>query len=97
MSCSVNISRMSNIRRVKPYVSKETHISIYNALVRPYFNYCCEVWDVFGEAQSKRLQKLQNRAARVILGMSNDVNHPIALVHWIWNLSKSKGRKLRGK
>ena len=40
---------------------------IYNAIVRPYFDYCCEVWDVFGETQSKRLQKLQNRAVRIIL------------------------------
>ena len=53
--------------------------SIYNALVHPYFNYCSEVWDAFGEVQSKRLQKLQNRAARIISAMSNDVHHPIAL------------------
>ena len=30
---------------------------IYNAVVRPYFDYCCEVWEVFDESQSKRLQK----------------------------------------
>ena len=30
---------------------------------------------VFGETQSKRLQKLQNRAARIIMNMSNDVHH----------------------
>ena len=40
---------------------------MYNDIVRPYFDYCCEVWDVFefGETQLKRLQKLQNRAARI--------------------------------
>ena len=31
--------------------------------------------DVFGETQSKRLQKLQNRAARILMNMSNDVHH----------------------
>ena len=35
--------------------------------------------DVFGEVQSRRLQKLQNRAARIIFSMSNDVDHSIAL------------------
>ena len=50
------------LRRIKPFVDKETLISIYNAIVHPHFNYCCEVWDVLGETQSKRLQKLQNRA-----------------------------------
>ena len=29
---------MSAIRRVKPYVDKETFISIHNAIVRPYFD-----------------------------------------------------------
>ena len=61
------------------FVDKQTLISIYNAIVRPYFDYCCEVWDVFGETQSKRLQKLQNRAVRIVLDASNDVNHTIAL------------------
>ena len=63
---------ISAIRRVKPFVDKDTLVSIYNAIVCPYFDYCCEVWDVFGEMQSKRLQKLQlNRAARVITDMNN--------------------------
>ena len=83
------------IRRVKPFVDKDTLISIYNAIVRPYFDYCCEVWDVFGESQSKRLQKLQNRAARIILNMSNDIS--LLYVHWAGSHSKQKGRKLRQK
>jgi hypothetical protein len=37
------------------------------------------MWDVFGETQSKRLQKLQNRAAQIIMSMSNDIDHTIAL------------------
>ena len=51
---------ISAIRRIRPFVDQDTLILIYNAIVRPYFHYCSEVWDVFGEAQSKRLQKLQN-------------------------------------
>ena len=49
--------------RVKPFVNKETFISIYNAIIRPQFDYCCEVWDALGKTQSDQLQKLQNRAA----------------------------------
>ena len=51
--CKKICSGISAIGRVKPYVSKETLVLIYYALVRPYFDYCCEVWDVFGETQSK--------------------------------------------
>jgi hypothetical protein len=79
-------SGISALRRVKPFISTErdTLISIYNAIVRPYFDYCSEVWDVFGETQSKRLQKLQNKAARTISNMSNDVDHSIALCALGW-------------
>ena len=88
---------ISAIRRVKPYVNKETLISVYNALVRPYFDYFCEVWDVFGETQSQRPQKLQNRAARIILNMTNGnyVNHAIALRALGWEpVRKAKGETM---
>jgi hypothetical protein len=78
--CKKITSGISALRRVKPFIAeRDTLISIYNAIVRPYFDYCSEVWNVFGEIQSKRLQKLQNRAARTISNMSNDVDHSIAL------------------
>ena len=78
--CKKITSGISALRRVKPFIAdRNTLISIYNAIVRPYFDYCSEVWDVFGETQSKRLQKLQNRAARIISNFSNDIDHSIAL------------------
>ena len=43
--------------------------SIYNALVRPHFDYCSEVWDTLGVGLSSRLQKLQNIAARIIMNL----------------------------
>ena len=88
---------ISAIRRIKPYVDKQTLISTYNAIVRPYFDYCCEVWDVFGVTQSKRLQKLQNRAARVILDVSNDVNHTIALHTLGWEPLSARRKKAKAK
>ena len=58
------------------FVEKDTLILIYNAIVRRY--YCCEVWSLFCEDQS-RLKKLQNTAARVTLSVSNVVEYTIAL------------------
>ena len=78
-------------------MEKETLISIYNAIVRPYFNYCCEVWDVFNETQSKRLQKLQNRAARIILNMSNKVDHSTALHALGWESLKTERKEAKAK
>ena len=55
--CKKVTAGISAIRRIRPFVDQDTLILIYNAIVRPYFDYCSEVWDVVGEAQSKRLQK----------------------------------------
>ena len=95
--CKKICAGISAIRRIKPFVNKQTLISIYNAIVRPYFDYCCEVWDVFGETQSKRLQKLQNRAARIILDASNDVNHTIALRTFGWEPLSMERKKAKAK
>jgi hypothetical protein len=54
------------------------------------------VWDV-GETQSKQLQKLQNRTARIILNMSNDVNHSTALRAMGWEQLKTERKKAKAK
>ena len=95
--CKKLCSGIFAIRRVKPHVNKKTLISVYNTLVRPYFDYCCEVWDIFSETQSQRLQKLQNRAARIILNMTNDVNHTVALRALGWEPLKIERKKAKGK
>jgi hypothetical protein len=45
---------------------------VYNALIQPHFDYCCEVRDEFGKGLGERLQKLQNRAARLIMNFKNE-------------------------
>ena len=90
-------SGISALRRVKDFVDKQTLLSVYNAIVRPYFDYCCEVWDVFGKTQSKRLQKLQNRAARLITNMTNDVDHSLALQALGWETLEVERKKAKAK
>ena len=95
--CKKVTAGISAIRRIRPFVAQDTLILIYNAIVRPYFDYCSEVWDVFGAAQSKRLQKLQNRAARIILNVSNDVEHNIALHALGWEPLQMERKKAKAK
>ena len=38
---------------------------MYTSLIEPYFRYCCPVWGCIGTTTVQKLQKLQNRAARV--------------------------------
>lgn len=54
------------IKGVRNLVPRETLIMIYKALIQPYFDYCSSVWGSIDVCHSERLQKLQNRAARLI-------------------------------
>ena len=60
-------SALGGLRRARPYVTVETLILIYQALVQPLFDYCDVVWENINKGLTERLQKLQNRAARIIM------------------------------
>ena len=43
-----------------------TAIKIYKSLIEPQFDYCSAVWDGLTQQPSEKLQKLRNRALKVI-------------------------------
>ena len=63
VSCS-----LATLKKIKPYLKQDCLIIIYNSIIEPYFNYCCLVWDGINDTLKDKLQKLQNRAARIITG-----------------------------
>jgi hypothetical protein len=62
------------LRRVKPFVSIGTFTYLYQALVQRHFDCCSMVWGNCGKTLKGMLQRLQNRAARVISGDSYEVS-----------------------
>ena len=77
--CKKISSGIYALKRMTDFVDRKTLISVYNAIIHPYFTYCCEVWDVFGETQSMRLQKLHNKAARIIVNVPSDSDQETVL------------------
>ena len=68
-SISKKVSRGTGaIKLIKPYVPKKCLSQVYDALVQPYFDYCSLVWQNCKLELQSKLQKLQNRAARIITG-----------------------------
>ena len=61
------------LRRLKPICPHQILVSIYKSLILPNFNYCSAVWGCIGSVLIRKLQKLQNRAARIITGSSYDI------------------------
>lgn len=90
-------SGIGAIRRIREFVDRETLVAIHNAIVQPHFNYCSEVWDTLGEGLSKRLQKLQNRSARIITHMSNETPHQEALKALGWETLEIQRTKAKAK
>ena len=75
---------------MRPFINRETAVKAYRGLVQPYFTYCCPVWDGVGLELSEKLQKLQNRAARVTRS-SYEVSSAPLLLELGWNdLAKNR-------
>ena len=76
------------IRRMKAFVPQMTLISVYNAIILPHFDYCSLVWDT---CSNYLLEKLQNRAARVITGKSYEVRSDDILRELNWQPLVERG------
>ena len=74
-------SGIGALKRLRPFICEDTAILPYRALIEPYFYYCCPVWDGLSNELADKLQKLQNRAIRVISLITNLALPPFA-VSW---------------
>ena len=46
------------VKRVKPFELIETLQDLYNAIMQPYFDYCCSLWDNCGKVLGEKLQNI---------------------------------------
>ena len=60
------------LRHAKPFLPEETLKTLYTGIIESHFCYCCLAWGCSGVTEINQLQKLQNRAARIITGRSFD-------------------------
>ena len=62
------------LKRIRSFAPFETLKIIFNASERPHFDYCSVVWGNCNLTLSNKLQKLQNRAARILTFSSYDTD-----------------------
>ena len=67
-------SGIGALKRIRHLVPQTTLRSIYHALLQPHFDYCNVVWGNCGITLHDKLQKLQNKAARVLTFSNFDAN-----------------------
>ena len=71
---------------------------VYNALIQPHFDHCCEVWDELDKGLIERLQKLQNRAARLIMNFKNEHGQSIlARTSLSWTSHEERGTVMKAR
>ena len=90
-------SALGALKRIRPFISESTALQIYQALILPHFDYCSPVWDELSVTLSDKLQKLQNRAARVITRSSYqyDTSSSILLNRRNWHNLSTRRKKLK--
>ncbi|KXJ26883.1 putative RNA-directed DNA polymerase from transposon X-element [Exaiptasia diaphana] len=65
-------SAIGALKRVRCFIDQATAAKIYKAIIEPHFNYCSPVFDGISQKLDDKLQKLQNRAARIVTRSSFD-------------------------
>ena len=60
------------LKHAKTFLPQETLKTLYTGIVEPHLRYCCSVWGCAGLTELNQLQKLQNRAARIITSSNFD-------------------------
>ena len=83
---------LGTLRRIKPFVPITTLQTIYRALIQPYFDYCSPIWGVCDQNLKNKLQKFQNRAARIIVGASYEIRSADVLQSLAWDNLETRRR-----
>ena len=60
------------LKYAKKLLPQDTLCKMYRGIIEPHLRYCCSVWGVCGGTRLQVLQKLQNRAARIVTNSSYD-------------------------
>ena len=87
---------LAALRRLRPICHQSTLLTIYKSLVLPHLDYCSALWGCIGNGLSQKLEKLQNRAARIITGSSWDARSAPILHALKWNsLADRRAKQLK--
>ena len=67
--------------------------TIYYSLVQPYFDYCDIVLDDCSKTRAEKLQKLQNRAARIVTRADYSIRSSDVLNSLEWSNLEGRGKR----
>ena len=78
------------IYRIKKFLPNSSLILLYNSLILSNFDYCCTIWGTSAECNINKLQKMQNRYARLVLKADIRTSHTLMLSQLGWQSIKQR-------
>ena len=68
---------LNAFKRLRTFVDLKILKLVYKTLIQPYFDYCSQVCGCLGITLCNKLQRLQNRAVRILLNVDANLDLPI--------------------
>ena len=87
------VGRMiSFLRRLRLFVNRRILNQLYRSIILPHLDYADIIWQSSYEKYTSQLQKLQNRAGRIILKLKPELHFSVNSIHEIlhWETLKSR-------
>ena len=79
------------LNRIKNKLTLEMRTSIVQSLALSHINYCIKIWGTAGITQLQRIQKLQNFAAKIVMGNARKYDHATPIINSLqWLKVKQK-------
>ena len=72
--CKKLNAKISVLSRTKCYVTRDSLVNIYRSTIQPNIDYCITAWGYTSNYNIDKVQRMQNRAARVIYSNFDFVN-----------------------
>ena len=87
---------LAALRRLRRICPQSTLVTIYKSLILPHLDYCSGVCGCIGNGLRQKLEKLQNKAARIITGSGWDVRSAQILRALKWeSLADRRSKQLK--
>ena len=90
-------SGIGSIKRISHRVPPATLYNIYHGLAQSRFDYCSIVWGNCAKTLPDKLQRLQNRAVRVLIHTSYDADGNQLLKELGWDNLETRRQKLKAE
>ena len=72
------------LKYARNFFQTDTLINLYRSIIEPHFSYCCSVSSSCGASKLEVLQKLQNKAARIVTNGPFDASAAPLLQRFGW-------------